>query len=237
MASPSASKDSGSRIPNFFKMTIRERLDALRERDLLSDDDIALLVGRRSHAAHPDRGQDDRERRRRAGSAARARAQLPDQRPRLRGAVVRRRTVDRRGLVGRGAHRAIVRRLQVERDRSDPDRPGAAGRHGRSAAGDGSVARAPRRNRQPREQPAPEDGRARRRRPRHRTVPLHRASRTAADGGGAPARRHARRDGRQPRQHACARASPRWSSRSPAARCSCASCRTSPIARWRARRW
>jgi hypothetical protein len=43
MASPSASKDSGSRIPNFFKMTIRERLEALRERDLLSDDDIALL--------------------------------------------------------------------------------------------------------------------------------------------------------------------------------------------------
>jgi hydroxymethylglutaryl-CoA reductase len=44
MASPSASKDSGSRIPNFFKMTIRERLEALRERDLLSDDDIALLL-------------------------------------------------------------------------------------------------------------------------------------------------------------------------------------------------
>ena len=43
MASPSASKDSGSRIPNFFRMTIRERLDALRERNLLSDDDIALL--------------------------------------------------------------------------------------------------------------------------------------------------------------------------------------------------
>ncbi len=45
MASPSASKDSGqSRIPNFFRMTIRERLEALRERDLLSDDDIALLA-------------------------------------------------------------------------------------------------------------------------------------------------------------------------------------------------
>ncbi len=45
MASPSASKDSGqSRIPNFFKMSIRERLEALRERDLLSDDDIALLA-------------------------------------------------------------------------------------------------------------------------------------------------------------------------------------------------
>ena len=45
MASRSASKDSGqSRIPNFFKMTIRERLEALRERDLLSDDDIALLA-------------------------------------------------------------------------------------------------------------------------------------------------------------------------------------------------
>ncbi len=45
MASPLASTDSGqSRIPNFFKMTIRERLDALRERELLSDDDIALLA-------------------------------------------------------------------------------------------------------------------------------------------------------------------------------------------------
>ena len=43
------------------------------------------------------------------------------------------------GLVGRGAHRAAVRRLQVERDRSDPDRPGATGRHGRSAAGDGGT--------------------------------------------------------------------------------------------------
>jgi hydroxymethylglutaryl-CoA reductase len=45
MASQSASKDSGqSRIPNFFKMTVRQRLDALRERDLLSDDDLALLA-------------------------------------------------------------------------------------------------------------------------------------------------------------------------------------------------
>jgi len=45
MASQSASKDSGtSRIPNFFRMTIRERLDALHERGLLSDDDIALLA-------------------------------------------------------------------------------------------------------------------------------------------------------------------------------------------------
>jgi hydroxymethylglutaryl-CoA reductase len=44
MASPSASKDSGSRIPNFFRMTIRERIAALRERNLLSDEDIALLA-------------------------------------------------------------------------------------------------------------------------------------------------------------------------------------------------
>ena len=45
MASQSASKDNGtSRIPNFFRMTIRERLDALHERGLLSDDDIALLA-------------------------------------------------------------------------------------------------------------------------------------------------------------------------------------------------
>jgi hydroxymethylglutaryl-CoA reductase len=45
MAPQSASKDSGqSRIPNFFRMTIRERLEALRERGLLSDDDIALLA-------------------------------------------------------------------------------------------------------------------------------------------------------------------------------------------------
>jgi hydroxymethylglutaryl-CoA reductase len=45
MASPSASKDSGvSRIPNFFRMTIRERIDALHERGLLSDADIAMLA-------------------------------------------------------------------------------------------------------------------------------------------------------------------------------------------------
>src|SRR5262245_21920373 len=45
MPSQSASKDNGtSRIPNFFRMTIRERLDALHERMLLSDDDIALLA-------------------------------------------------------------------------------------------------------------------------------------------------------------------------------------------------
>ena len=45
MASRLASTDSGqSRIPNFFKMTIRERVEALRERGLLSDDDIALLA-------------------------------------------------------------------------------------------------------------------------------------------------------------------------------------------------
>jgi hydroxymethylglutaryl-CoA reductase len=45
MASPLASKDSGvSRIPNFFRMTIRERIDALHERGLLSDGDILMLA-------------------------------------------------------------------------------------------------------------------------------------------------------------------------------------------------
>ena len=35
---------SGSRIPNFFKMTVAERITALRERDLLSEDDIRALA-------------------------------------------------------------------------------------------------------------------------------------------------------------------------------------------------
>lgn len=42
MASSSTAA-SGSRIPNFFKMPIGERIKALYERNLLSDDDIALL--------------------------------------------------------------------------------------------------------------------------------------------------------------------------------------------------
>lgn len=35
---------SGSRIPNFFKMTVTERITALRERDLLSEQDIRALA-------------------------------------------------------------------------------------------------------------------------------------------------------------------------------------------------
>lgn len=35
--------DSGSRIPNFFRLSVDERIRALHERELLSDDDIALL--------------------------------------------------------------------------------------------------------------------------------------------------------------------------------------------------
>ena len=45
MASTSASPDSGgSRIPNFFRMSLAERLSALRERGLLSDEDLDLLA-------------------------------------------------------------------------------------------------------------------------------------------------------------------------------------------------
>ena len=35
---------SGSRLSNFFKMTVAERITALRERDLLSEDDIRALA-------------------------------------------------------------------------------------------------------------------------------------------------------------------------------------------------
>ncbi|MEJ2086879.1 MAG: hydroxymethylglutaryl-CoA reductase, degradative [Gammaproteobacteria bacterium] len=38
------SASSGSRIPNFFKMTVVERITALRQRGLLSEDDIRALV-------------------------------------------------------------------------------------------------------------------------------------------------------------------------------------------------
>ncbi len=38
------SAPSGSRIPNFFKMTVAERITALRERDLLSEDDVRALA-------------------------------------------------------------------------------------------------------------------------------------------------------------------------------------------------
>jgi hydroxymethylglutaryl-CoA reductase len=44
MASRSANESGQSRIPNFFKMSVRERIDALRDRGLLSDADIALLA-------------------------------------------------------------------------------------------------------------------------------------------------------------------------------------------------
>jgi hydroxymethylglutaryl-CoA reductase len=45
MASTSASPDSGgSRIPNFFRMSLAERLSALRDRGLLSDQDLELLA-------------------------------------------------------------------------------------------------------------------------------------------------------------------------------------------------
>ena len=41
----SPAKEKSSRIPNFFKMTIIERITALRERDLLSEDDLRTLAG------------------------------------------------------------------------------------------------------------------------------------------------------------------------------------------------
>jgi len=43
MASKSATKPNGSRIPNFFRMTVRERLTALQEHGLLSQEDVATL--------------------------------------------------------------------------------------------------------------------------------------------------------------------------------------------------
>ena len=43
MASKSA-PERGSRIPNFFRMSIRERISALHQRGLLTDDDIQLLA-------------------------------------------------------------------------------------------------------------------------------------------------------------------------------------------------
>ena len=51
----------------------------------------------------------------------------------------------------------------------------------------------------------------------------------------ALARRHARRDGREPRQRHVRGRGTAWSSRSRAARCSCASSPISPIDRWSAR--
>ncbi|MEM8766657.1 MAG: hydroxymethylglutaryl-CoA reductase, degradative [Pseudomonadota bacterium] len=38
------SAPSGSRIPNFFKMTVAERITALRERELLSEEDVRALA-------------------------------------------------------------------------------------------------------------------------------------------------------------------------------------------------
>ena len=43
MATQSAVAKNSSRIPNFFKMPIEERIRALRERGLLTDDDLRLL--------------------------------------------------------------------------------------------------------------------------------------------------------------------------------------------------
>ena len=44
MASKLAEDSGQSRIPNFFRMSVRERLEALRQRGLLSDEDIALVT-------------------------------------------------------------------------------------------------------------------------------------------------------------------------------------------------
>jgi len=38
------SANSGSRIPNFFKMTVAERITALRQRDLLNEEDVRALA-------------------------------------------------------------------------------------------------------------------------------------------------------------------------------------------------
>ncbi len=43
MASPSAPANAGSRIPNFFKLDVAARIEALRDRGLLTDDDLRAL--------------------------------------------------------------------------------------------------------------------------------------------------------------------------------------------------
>ncbi len=42
---PQPAAKAGSRIPNFFRMTVSERIDALHSRDLLGDEDVGLLNG------------------------------------------------------------------------------------------------------------------------------------------------------------------------------------------------
>ena len=43
MTSDTASPDSGSRIPNFFKLSVKARIDALRERTALTEEDLLAL--------------------------------------------------------------------------------------------------------------------------------------------------------------------------------------------------
>ena len=212
MASQSASKDSGqSRIPNFFKMTIRQRLDALRERDLLSDDDLALLAA----GDHTLRVQTaDKMIENVVGVLG-----LPlgvalnflingrdyvvplcvEEPSIVAGLSAAARTARLSGGFKSSATEAIlIGQVQLV-DMGDPLMRDRAPRS------------APRRNRQPRQQPASEDGGARRRRTRHRGVPPPPRPKTAARWSccicsSTPATRWARTSSTR-----CAKASRRWS--------------------------
>ena len=182
-------------------MTIRERLDALRERDLLSDDDIALLAA----GDHTLRIQTaDKMIENVVGVLGLPLGVALNFLINGRDYVVPL-CVEEPSIVAGLSAAARTARLSggFKSSATDPILIGQVQLvdMGDPLSRDRSAQGAPRRNRQPREQPASEDGRARRRRPRHRVVPLHRARRRPSDGRAAPARRHARRDGRKPRQH------------------------------------
>ena len=86
------------RIPEFYKLSVEERVRAVHERGLINTADFRALATGEHTLGSRLRRQDDRERRRRDGHAARARHELRRQRSTIHRADGRRGAFGRRGL-------------------------------------------------------------------------------------------------------------------------------------------
>ena len=156
------------RIPEFYKLSIEERVRLVHERGLLNTTDFrALATGRHTlDLAAADKMIEN------VVGVMGLPLGLGTEPRRERQAI--RRADGRRGAVGRrraglGVQaRAQVRRLSRGSDGSDPDRPDPGREPARHGEGEARAARSQARDRQSREQLPPEHGRPRRRCSRHR---------------------------------------------------------------------
>ena len=193
--------NSGSRIPNFFRMTIAERIAALRERGLLSEDDVRALATSDHTLRLPVA---DKMIENVVGvfglPMGLALNFLVNGRDYVVPLVVEEPSIVA-GLSGAGRLARLGGGFHAREHRSDPHRPGADRKRRRSRAGTRPSACASGRHPRTRQQPASENGCQGRRRAGHRSASAQGTRRRPRHGGAASAGGYPRRHGRESGQH------------------------------------